>query len=276
MTTWTGPSGLDRLATARSDAEADAAWREALVVEIDGDGGIAAADGAPRVVPASGERLPTDILLGRVAGRPWFARPVAALNGAALGWRDVVTTDQDALAAAVALTRWHGLSPSCEACGAATVSDLAGARRRCVSCGALAFPRTDPCVIVAITDPGDRLLLARQSQWAERRVSIIAGFIEAGESAEQACHREAFEEVGVRLTGVTYAGSQPWPMPRSLMLGFLGRAEDSRIRVDGDEIAEGAYYAREELVAAVAAASVVLPPHASIARGLIERWLSAR
>ncbi len=276
MTTWTGPSGLDRLATARSDAEADAAWREALIVEIDGDGGIAAAEGAPLVVPASGERRATDILLGRVAGRPWFARPVAELNGAAVGWRDVVTADQDALAAAVALTRWHGLSPACEACGAPTVPDHAGARRRCSSCGALAFPRTDPCVIVAITDPDDRLLLARQAQWAERRVSIIAGFIEAGESAEQACHREAFEEVGVRLTGVTYAGSQPWPMPRSLMLGFLGRAEDSRIRVDGDEIAEGAYYAREELVAAVAASSVVLPPHASIARGLIERWLSAR
>jgi NAD+ diphosphatase len=228
------------------------------------------------VVPASGKRLPTDILLGRVAGRPWFARPVAELNGTAVGWRDVVTADQDALAAAVALTRWHGLSPACEACGAATVPDLAGARRRCLACGALAFPRTDPCVIVAITDPDDRLLLARQAQWAQRRVSIIAGFIEAGESAEQACHREAFEEVGVRLADLSYAGSQPWPMPRSLMLGFLGRAVDSRIRVDGDEIAEGAYYAREELVAAVAAASVVLPPHASIARGLIERWLSAR
>ena len=209
MTTWNGPSGLDRLPAARSEGEADAAWRDALVVEVDRDGGIAAREGAPLVVPASGKRLPTDILLGRVAGRPWFARPVAELNGTAVGWRDVVTADQDALAAAVALTRWHGLSPACEACGAATVPDLAGARRRCLACGALAFPRTDPCVIVAITDPDDRLLLARQAQWAQRRVSIIAGFIEAGESAEQACHREAFEEVGVRLADLSYAGSQP-------------------------------------------------------------------
>ncbi len=142
----------------------------------------------------------------------------------------------DPLAAAVFLTRWHLQAPVCERCAAPTVPDLAGARRICPACGALAFPRIDPCVIVAITDPKIGCCWPATRQWPERRVSIIAGFMEAGESAEQACHREVFEEVGVRLTRLTYVSSQPWPMPRSLMLGFEARAVDSRINVDGDEI----------------------------------------
>ncbi|MFT3886639.1 MAG: NAD(+) diphosphatase [Arachnia sp.] len=275
MKDWTRPSGLDRLAAARSEEEADAAWRDALVIDVDRDGGLAASDGQPLLVPTAGERTPADVLLGLVAGRPWFARLVPRIDGEALGWREVMG-DHDVLASAVALARWHGLPPRCEACGGPTVPDLAGARRRCPACGALAFPRTDPCVIVAITDPDDRLLLARQGPWPEGRRSIIAGFIEAGESVEQACHREAHEEVGVTLASLSYVGSQPWPMPRSLMLGFRARAVDSLIAVDGDEIVEGAYYTREELAAAVAASSVLLPGRGSISRGLIDQWLNGR
>ena len=271
---WSVPSGLDRAAIARSEADVHASWATAVVLEVDSDGNVAARNGRPLPLTQPGLRRPEDILLGWFQGRPWFARPATLLDGETLGWRDVDPADYDPLAAAVALTRWHLQAPACERCGSPTRPDQAGARRVCDGCGALAFPRIDPCVIVAITDPQDRLLLARQQQWQARRVSIVAGFIEAGESAEQACHREAGEEVGVVLERLEYISSQPWPMPRSLMLGFNGRAADSRIRVDGDEIVEGAYYTRADLAAAVGSGDLTLPGRASIARHLIERWLA--
>lgn len=274
MNQWILPSGLDRGAAYRSAEFPDAA--SAVVIEVDAAGNLGADEGAPRLLTAPGPRRADDILLGWFQGRPWFARPVEGLDGEALGWRDVDPTQADPLAAAVAFTRWHATNPNCERCGGPTIPDRLGARRVCRGCGALAFPRIDPCVIVAITDPADRLLLARQSQWAARRVSVVAGFVEAGESAEQACHREAAEEVGVRLTAIRYVASQPWPLPRSLMLGFEAEAADSRIQVDGDEIAEGAYYTRADLAVAIDSGAVVLPGQTSIARHLIERWLTAR
>ena len=275
MNHWSVPSGLDRAPGLRVAGELDATWRAAVVLEVDAQGNVASLGGRPRPLEGAGDRRPEDILLGLFDGRPWFARPVGSLHGETLGWRDVDPSEHHPLAAAVALTRWHLQAPVCERCAAPTVPDLAGARRVCPACGTLAFPRIDPCVIVAITDHEDRLLLARQSQWQATRVSIVAGFIEAGESAEQACHREVAEEVGVVLESLEYVSSQPWPMPRSLMLGFTGRAVDSRIDVDGDEIAEGAYYTRGDLAAAVASGAVTLPGRASIARHLIERWITA-
>lgn len=274
MNNWTQPSSLDRLAGARDAREVEQAWQDAVVVEVDPAGNLAARGGRPRALRSPGPRQESDIFLGRSKGRAWFARLVPRIDGESMGWRDADPIDIDPLADAVALGRWHAQRPLCERCGAPTVPDLAGARRVCPECGQLAFARTDPCVIVAITDPADRLLLARQAQWERGRVSIIAGFIEAGESAEQACHREVGEEVGVRLAELSYVSSQPWPMPRSLMLGFTARAVDSHLIVDGDEIVEGAYYTRDELAAAVATSELVLPSGASIARYLIERWLS--
>ena len=143
---WSVPSGLDRAAIARSEA---ATCNGGLPLPY-------TRDGRPLPVTRPGLRRPEDILLGWFQGRPWFARPATLLDGETLGWRDVDPADYDPLAAAVALTRWHLQAPACERCGSPTRPDQAGARRACDGCGALAFPRIDPCVIVAITDPQDR------------------------------------------------------------------------------------------------------------------------
>ena len=275
MSRWSQASSLDRAVDRRTEADLDEAWGNGVVISIDGEGRIAAAEGKALVAPTTGRRGANDIYLGVFEGRDWFAHPEVSLDGETIGWRDAPADEYDPLAAAVFLAGWNHQNPSCERCGGPTAPDEGGIRRVCGSCGALAFARMDPCVIVAITDPDDRLLLARNFQWAKNRVSIIAGFIEAGESVEQACHREAAEEVGVELAELRYVSSQPWPMPRSLMLGFEARAVDSRIRVDGDEILEGAFYTRADLAAAVSSGEIVLPGGASIARHLIDRWLNA-
>jgi NAD+ diphosphatase len=124
-----------------------------------------------------------------------------------------------------------------------------------------------------VTDPDDRCLLARNAQWPERRVSILAGFVEPGESAEQAVAREVLEETGISVTGARYVGSQPWPMPHSLMLGFRARATGSlQIVVDSDEIAEARWFSRDELRVSVASGEIRLPPPVSIAHRIIESW----
>ncbi|MCC2592808.1 NAD(+) diphosphatase [Tessaracoccus sp. OS52] len=250
-------------------------WQQALVLEVDRDGRFSGDQGAPVPLREPGELQPDDILLGNHGGRTWFARPTTELTaGDPTPWRETRPGYWDLTAAAVALVRWHGTRPRCDRCGEPTIPDSGGARRRCPECGALAFARQDPAVIVAILDPSDRLLLARQSIWPESRVSVIAGFVEAGESLEQAVWREVAEEVGVALSAVRYVSSQPWPMPRSLMLGFVAAASDARLQPDGDEIVEARYWERDELTRAVAAGELTLPGGASIARQLVDAWLS--
>jgi NAD+ diphosphatase len=153
------------------------------------------------------------------------------------------------------------------------VPEQAGHSRRCPVDGSEHFPRLDPAVIMLVTDPDDRCLLARNAQWPERRVSILAGFVEPGESAEQAVAREVLEETGISVSGARYVGSQPWPMPHSLMLGFRARATGSlQIFVDSDEIAEARWFSRDELRASAASGEIRLPPPVSIAHRIIESW----
>ena len=124
-----------------------------------------------------------------------------------------------------------------------------------------------------VTDDDDRCLLARNRRWPPRRVSILAGFVEPGESVEHALVREVSEETGLVVTDLQYVGSQPWPFPQSLMLGFRARAHGNQeIRVDGEEIAEARWFTREQLRAAILAAEVLLPPPVSIAHRIIESW----
>jgi NAD+ diphosphatase len=177
---------------------------------------------------------------------------------------------------AVALANWHASHTHCPRCGAVTELVQAGHAARCTVDGSEHFPRVDPAVIMLVRDDGDRCLLARNRLWPPRRVSILAGFVEPGESLEQALIREVAEETGLRVSELRYIGSQPWPMPRSLMLGFVARAPgEQQIVVDQEEIAEAYWFTREQLTAAIATGEVLLPPPVSIAHRIIESWYGA-
>lgn len=187
-------------------------------------------------------------------------------------------SDRDAglLTHAVALANWHDSHTHCPRCGGPTVPAPGGHLTRCLVDDSQHFPRTDPAVIMLVTDDADRCLLARNAAWGERRMSILAGFIEPGESAEMAVAREVEEETGVHVSDVAYLGSQPWPMPRSLMLGYRAVAVGSQpIHVDEEEITEAHWFSREELVAALQSDELTLPPQSSIARRIIETWYGA-
>ena len=174
---------------------------------------------------------------------------------------------------AIGLANWHATHPRCARCGAATDVAEAGHIRRCPECGAQHFPRSDPAMIVLVTDDDDRALLGRGANWPPGRYSTLAGFVEPGESLEAAVRREVFEETGVVVgNDIRYAGSQPWPFPSSLMVGFYARAESAEITVDDDEITDARWFTREDLLSAAEAASVRLPGAVSISRRLIEGW----
>ncbi|GAA4830071.1 NAD(+) diphosphatase [Luteimicrobium xylanilyticum] len=195
------------------------------------------------------------------------------------GWRTVreaavtVAPEEAALAAeATALAQWHDRSPRCPHCGEPTVVVDGGWVRRCEAEGISHFPRTDPAVIMAVVDADDRLLLGRSTAWPEGRFSTLAGFVEPGESAEQAVRREVGEESGVEVGDVVFRASQPWPFPSSLMLGFRAVARTTALRADGVELAELRWVTRGELADQVAAGALLPPGRVSIARALIEEW----
>jgi NAD+ diphosphatase len=214
-------------------------------------------------------------LLGLLDGSPIFA--VEALTeGEVHDLREVgfqlSDNERDIASAASALSHWHRNEPHCPRCGTATTVINGGFARHCAVCQHEHFPRTDPAVIVAVVDAKDRLLLGGQSTWGNR-VSVLAGFVEAGESLEQAIHREIAEEVNINLSETHYFGSQPWPFPRSLMLGFSARAVTTDICVDADEIQHADWFTRDALKAKVESGKLALPGKSSIASRLIQAWL---
>lgn len=225
----------------------------------------------------------THLFLGEADGAAYLAAVLeepASAAGPDLDWTglrtlDVPDLDQGLAVEAVALAQWHASHMHCPRCGRPTEVAQAGWVRVCPAEGTHHFPRTDPAVIMAITDADDRLLLARGPQWGPGRRSVLAGFVEPGESHEQAVVRETAEEVGVVVDPATveYRGSQPWPLPASLMVGFRARATTTALVRQEDEIAEADWFTRAELGAAVAEDRLKLPGRASIARALIEEWL---
>src|SRR5215208_400735 len=222
------------------------------------------------------------VFLGIADGTPLFADDVSAAEpdeGRPAGLREAATdlpAQEAALAAyAGSLLAWHRRHRFCANCGEPTEARDAGHERHCQACDAHHFPRTDPVVIVRVTDAEDRLLLGRQARWPERRFSLLAGYVEPGETLEEAVRREVLEESGVPLDSVAYLASQPWPFPSSLMLGFSAVAERGDPSPRDDELADVRWFERSEIEAAARGeGDLKLAPPYSIARRLIDAWLA--
>jgi NAD+ diphosphatase len=228
--------------------------------------GVDSADVAYFGVSAAGQGAPDD-RSGSAELKPMALRSAGAL-----------LSDRDAglFTHAVALANWHDSHTHCPRCGAPTIPAPAGHLTRCSADGSEHFPRLDPAVIMLVLDGDDRLLLARNALWPPGRMSVVAGFVEPGESAEHAVAREVYEETAIVVDQVRYLGSQPWPMPRSLMLGYTAKAPGvQQIVVDEAEIGEARWFTRAELLAAIEAGELGLAPTSSIARRLIEFWYGA-
>ncbi|HWE71522.1 MAG TPA: NAD(+) diphosphatase [Stellaceae bacterium] len=179
------------------------------------------------------------------------------------------------LAFARGMSYWHQRHRFCGVCGAPTKSEEAGHVRRCTNkdCDAVHFPRTDPAVIMLVHQGNDRCLLGRQGAWPPAMHSTLAGFVEPGESLEEAVAREVYEETRIEVSSVTYNSSQPWPFPASLMLGFHAEAKTTEITVDKTELEAAAWYDRSWLLAHQDDETFRLPRKDSIARRLLEEWL---
>ncbi|MGA7616652.1 MAG: NAD(+) diphosphatase [Thermoanaerobaculia bacterium] len=226
--------------------------------------------------------------LGEREGTAWFAVDLSALQdpladpalagrGEMLELRKaaavISASELSLLAYARALKNWHDHHHFCSVCGAPARVAEAGHLRECTSpeCGTHHFPRTDPAVIVLVTD-GDRCLLGRKAMWPPGMVSTLAGFVEPGESLEDAVRREIREESGIEVTDIHYHSSQPWPFPASLMVGFNARATTTEIIVDLEELEEARWFTRDELRERFSE-SPRFPGMDSIARRLIEEWI---
>jgi NAD+ diphosphatase len=264
-----------------------AAWTQARVLAVNAEGEVLAA-GSPDEpqFPRGGElrtTLPASaVFLGQDGDEPaWFALPAVDLADAEAcarhGLRALATqwpaTAASAAARARALLHWQARHRHCGACGQPTVPERGGWVLRCGHCGAEDYPRTDAAVIVAVSD-GERLLLGRQPQWDPGRWSVLAGFVEPGESLEQTVRREVFEEAGVVVGAVRYLASQPWPFPAALMIAFEADATPQPPRV-GDELEQAQWFGRDELRQLLASGAMKAPPRLSVSRWLIERWLRA-
>jgi NAD+ diphosphatase len=277
------------------DRRVDEAWLERTWPEA-----------SSRIVPIAGNRFPVDeagesvrwhaadelpsagkrLFLGLREEVPHFALllegptdgPAGTTEDQAGRWttlREVVQRlrepDAGFMVHAVALAEWHGSHHFCPRCGGRLQDTGAGHVLVCEQCRRQQFPRSDPAVIMMVTD-GDRALLGRQESWPEGRYSTLAGFVDPGESLEEAVVREVAEETGVHVTDVTYFGNQPWPFPQSLMVGFFARALTTEIQVDGAEISDARWFTREEMKAGAQAGTLVLPGGISISRSLVEAW----
>jgi NAD+ diphosphatase len=260
---------------------------EPLLLGIDATGPLFAID---IDAPAAGRDRPAPLIAaggarGAGARTPAPAegpRPVALRDAAA-----VLPQDEGGLVAYVAaLCNWHRRHRFCAACGAPSELREGGLIRACPRCGTHHHPRTDPVVIMLVTD-GDRVLLGRAPSWPARRYSALAGFVEPGESLEEAVAREIAEESGVRIGAPRYVASQPWPFPSSLMLGFEAPYAAGEPRPLEHDIQDVRWFTRAEVAAAAAADAdgwgagppgddaLLLPPRLAIARRLLDRWLAA-
>lgn len=178
---------------------------------------------------------------------------------------------------ASALMAWHDVTRFCHACGNPLEVQSAGWTLKCTQCGHSEYPRTDPAVIVAVVDTSDRLLLVHNVLWPATRMSLLAGYVDAGEDLARTVRREVLEEVGLEVTGIQYLGSQPWPRPRSLMLAYKASvAEGVAPRADQVEVDRACFFTREQLVEQIGRGDVVIPQPAAVAHTVINLWLEGK
>lgn len=278
---------LDRADALRDNTDVlHAYWLNARVLLIDGEGRTVGDDDGWLVAARGGDLASAPeaaIFLGMRGDEPWFAQRLSAepdstvpakrvdLRGAAAQWAPFEST---VFAHARAVLYWQQRHRFCGACGGALAFVRGGWQGQCAQCGLDHYPRTDPAVIVAVTD-GERLLLGRQASWPARRYSTLAGFVEPGETLEQTVAREVMEESSVRVRSSRYLASQPWPFPSSLMLGFIAEAEPDPPQAN-EELEDARWFGRDEVGAALRGETLevglLLSPSISISRWLIECW----
>ena len=272
---FSGP-GLDRADALRSDPEAIARltssesaqcliWRDGLPA--------IGADGLLEWGPADDPQL----FLGFDDGIPRFSAVPERVEGAATAFQilgGLAVTQAPLFAAAVSLGRWHGTHPCCARCGSRTDIIRGGWSRRCPVCEAEHFPRVDPVVMMLVEHDG-KVLLGRQPHYPPRRYSALAGFLEVGETIEDAVRRELREESGIEVDRIEYVTSQPWPFPSSLMIGCTARALNTELTIDTNELDDARWFSRADVEAALAGredAPFQSPPRFAIARTLLEHW----
>lgn len=300
-----GGSGLDRAAQLRGDpppGDVMPVWRGKVLLAEAGEARV------PIFLPPDHEvfedAVESAVFLGLDAGRPRFVRDISswepeddlgtvgAFNDPSEQRHPEVGTahvfaelranmlrlsprDAELLATGKGLLEWHKTHRFCARCGARSQMAMAGWQRDCDTCGGHHFPRTDPVVIMLITR-GNSVLMGRSPGWPEGMHSLLAGFVEPGETIEAAVRREVREETGIEVGEVGYLASQPWPFPSSLMFGCYGHATSETITIDPDEIEAALWVSREEMMQALSGAVPQMKParKGSIARFLIENWLA--
>jgi len=308
-----GGSGLNRAAHLRGDGDAMArllaagwvlpVWRgKPLIAERDGcaagwvpDGHPVLAQGGPPVFLGLDEgiaRFARDVSrwspeagAGAAYGSPFEPseqrHPALAPDHGFADLRGVMTRltprEAELVATAKAVLQWHSSHGFCAACGAASDMAMGGWQRTCPACAAHHFPRTDPVVIMLVTH-GNSVLVGRSPGWPDGMYSLLAGFVEPGETLEAAVRREVFEEAGVRVGRVRYLASQPWPFPASLMFGCAAEAVETTLVIDPVEIEDALWLTREEMVTVMTGAHPrIRPPRrGAIAEFLLTAWLSDR
>ncbi|GAA0735933.1 NAD(+) diphosphatase [Sphingomonas japonica] len=274
---------IDRADHLRGDPDGLAAamrdWRARLLV-LDG---LDPRVENGRLVWTSLANAPGDadlVLLGLIGEKPHFAavpqalRPTGARPSALMTLLASLPREEMALyAAARSVVDWHARHRFCANCGQPTDAFKGGWGRQCKGCGAQHFPRTDP-VVIMLAEHGDQVLLGRGKGWPEGRYSALAGFVEPGESIEEAVARETWEEAGVRVSHIRYVASQPWPFPSSLMIACIGMAEDTALTIDATELEDALWASRDEVCAVLRGEQgrFVAPPEYAIAHTLLSEW----
>jgi len=274
-------SAADRVAERRNDdGWLATAWQDGKLLVVDDASKASVIDDGPHLVfvesgswEGDGDRFLLGVDADGTAYWGTIGELPRRLGSRPLGLREVGATLDDLesglFVATIALANWHAGHPRCPRCGSMTRLAQAGWSRHCDVDDTQHFPRTDPAVIVLLHDGGDNALLGRQPTWPQGRYSTIAGFVESGESAEHAVVREVREETGVEVGDVIYRGSQPWPFPQSLMLGYEAKVVGGEVDNVDKELEDVRWFSRHELRTGTA----LLPPSASIAHWLITTWL---